>query len=259
MHLTTSATPPLSGTTRMAERRLTRRDNQRKARRQRAATRLRATVAIVAAALLIAPYAVVPFVTSSAAAASTHTTMRPVQGQLLAVPDDAMSTPLSERGDYMVTQVLPGQYRPYSSTADTFVNDPTSSVQWPFTQGVPIRTWFSGNHTGLDINPGVGTPVQAIADGVVIETGNPSGTYGVYAILEHTINGQKVTSLYAHMQEGSLAVDVGDTVTVGQLVGQVGSSGRSTGAHLHLSVRVEGELVDPYTWLTQAAQASPRT
>jgi murein DD-endopeptidase MepM/ murein hydrolase activator NlpD len=149
----------------------------------------------------------------------------------------------------------------YSSVAGTFVNDPTSAVQWPFTQGVPISSGFgprsvagcgfcSTNHQGLDMNPGAGTPIQAIADGVVAEVGNPSGAYGVWIIIDHVVDGQKVSSMYAHMLLGSLELSVGDTVTVGQIIGAVGSTGASTGAHLHFEIRIDGTLpVDPYAWL----------
>nr|BFF13157.1 hypothetical protein GCM10025699_44600 [Microbacterium flavescens] len=64
------------------------------------------------------------------------------------------------------------------------------------------------------------------------------------------INGQKVTSTYSHMQTGSVTVAVGDTVTVGQIVGAVGSTGNSTGAHLHFEIHLNGVPVDPYPWLT---------
>ena len=68
-------------------------------------------------------------------------------------------------------------------------------------------------------------------------------------VIEHVINGQKVESLYAHMIAGSPTVAVGDTVTVGQTLGLVGSTGASTGAHLHLGISLGGAFVDPYAWL----------
>lgn len=146
-------------------------------------------------------------------------------------------------------------------TANTFTNDPASPIQWPFDVGVPISDGFgyrvapcsgcSSYHEGIDMNPGAGTPIQAIADGVVREVGNPSGSLGVYAIIDHQIDGQTVSSLYAHMAYGSLALRVGQTVKVRQLVGLVGSTGASTGAHLHLGISVDGTPIDPYAWLTQ--------
>lgn len=256
MHSQNSSTSRPPGSTVIVVRRTSRRSARRRQRLRQWAARMRAVVVVAAAAVLIAPYALAPYLASLPTATASDAgdpsgaaIVPSVPSQLLAVPKDAPAATAPGRGDYTVTRVLPGKYRPYSSTADTFVNNPASPVQWPFTQGVPIRTWFSSDHTGLDMNPGPGTPVQAIAEGVVVETGDPSGTYGVYAVIEHTVNGLTVTSLYAHMQEGSLAVEVGDSVEVAQLVGQVGSSGRSTGAHLHLSIRVGDEPVDPYAWL----------
>ena len=146
-------------------------------------------------------------------------------------------------------------------TANTFTNDPASPIQWPFDVGVPISDGFgyrvapcsgcSSYHEGIDMNPGAGSPIQAIADGVVREVGNPSGSLGVYAIIDHQIDGETVSSLYAHMAYGSLALRVGQTVKVRQLVGLVGSTGASTGAHLHLGISVNGTPVDPFAWLTQ--------
>ena len=101
------------------------------------------------------------------------------------------------------------------------------------------------------MNPGRGTPIQIIADGVVSEVGNPSGELGVYAIIDHVIDGQKVSSLYAHMLTGSLRVNVGDQVRVTDIVGQVGSTGMSTGAHLHFGIQLEGAFIDPYEYMKE--------
>jgi murein DD-endopeptidase MepM/ murein hydrolase activator NlpD len=229
-----------------------RRGRRRRVRPARSGpARWRALLAITAATLLIAPYATAPYLSALPLAQASETTeeksARP--NQALSVSTDALEADAASRGDFTVILDVPGKFTPYARTADTFVNNPNSPVQWPFTRGVPIHTWFSVSHLGLDMNPGIGTPVQAIADGVVVETGNPSGTYGVHAVIEHVVDGQKVTSLYGHMLEGSLAVSVGDVVTVGQLVGQVGSSGASTGPHLHFSIYVDGTAADPYAWL----------
>lgn len=149
---------------------------------------------------------------------------------------------------------------PYAHTADTFVNDPESLIQWPFTRGVPIGSGFgyraapcrgcSSAHQGLDMNPGTGTPIQVIADGVVSEAGGPAGNYGQYVIVDHLVDGRLVRSLYAHMLAGSSPLSAGDYVSVGDEVGLVGNTGRSTGAHLHLEIRVDGATaVDPRAWL----------
>lgn len=148
-----------------------------------------------------------------------------------------------------------------TATANTFTNNPASPVQWPFTRGVPISDGFgyrsapcsgcSSMHQGIDMNPGRGTPIQIIADGVVAEIGNPSGELGVYAIIDHVIDGQKVSSLYAHMLAGSLRVGVGDKVRVTDIVGQVGSTGMSTGAHLHFGILLNGTPIDPWPYMKQ--------
>ncbi|ANP74754.1 Peptidase M23 (plasmid) [Cryobacterium arcticum] len=155
---------------------------------------------------------------------------------------------------------LPGVY---SQTANTYVNYLGSAIQWPFLVGVPITTDFgprippcdgcSSFHKGIDMNPGVNTPIQAVANGVVREVSSTDKSgLGVYAIIDHMIEGRLVSSLYAHMTEGTLALAVGDPVLVGQLVGNVGNTGQSTGPHLHFEILLDGVTpVDPYAWLTE--------
>jgi len=143
-----------------------------------------------------------------------------------------------------------------------YTPNPNGTIQWPFTRYVPIASGFgarvapcggcSSFHDGLDFLPGAGAPIGAIAPGVVTIVGQDSGgyaSYGTRVVIEHVINGQKVESLYAHMIAGSPTVAVGDTVTVGQTLGLVGSTGASTGAHLHLGISLGGVFVDPYAWL----------
>ena len=146
-------------------------------------------------------------------------------------------------------------------TAATFVNDPTSAVQWPFPTGVPISDGFgpraapcsgcSTMHKGLDMLPGEGTPIGAIAAGTVIEAVSSDAGLGVSARIEHVIDGRTYVSIYAHMQFGSLLVSEGQQVQVGQQIGEVGNTGQSTGPHLHLEIWQDGTTpIDPYAWLT---------
>jgi murein DD-endopeptidase MepM/ murein hydrolase activator NlpD len=81
-----------------------------------------------------------------------------------------------------------------------------------------------------------------------------SGGYGTHVVINHIINGQKVQSTYAHMIVGSPMVTVGQAVAVGQPLGLVGSTGASTGAHLHLGITVNGSFVDPFAWLKANAR-----
>ncbi len=139
-----------------------------------------------------------------------------------------------------------------------FVNDPNSAIQWPFAVGVPISYGFgmrSGRmHEGVDFTPGAGSPIQAIADGTVRVASASGGAYGVHVIIDHMIDGQLVSSHYAHMQYGSLQVSAGQQVTVGTVLGRTGNTGRSYGAHTHFEILMNGTTaIDPIPWLRQHA------
>ncbi|MCR2817919.1 M23 family metallopeptidase [Microbacterium sp. zg.Y1090] len=104
-------------------------------------------------------------------------------------------------------------------------------------------------HRGVDYMVGAGTPIMSIADGVVIESSESGPGWGVYVKIAHNINGVSVTSLYAHMTYGTRTVQVGDRVSAGQVIGQVGETGRAFGAHLHLEVQVNNSYVNGESWL----------
>nr|WP_245325300.1 M23 family metallopeptidase [Microbacterium amylolyticum] len=106
-------------------------------------------------------------------------------------------------------------------------------------------------HEGIDFVPGEGAPIQSIADGVVRIATEAGGAYGVNVYVDHIIDGQLVSSHYAHMQYGSLQVQAGDTVKVGDVLGNVGNTGRSYGAHLHFEVIVNGTAIDPMPWMQE--------
>ncbi|WP_234660744.1 M23 family metallopeptidase [Agromyces marinus] len=142
----------------------------------------------------------------------------------------------------------------------TFTNNPLGTIQWPFAVGVHIGDRFgyrdcagcSSNHRGQDFNPGLGAQIQAIADGVVVESTDAGGSLGVVTMIDHVIDGQTVTSVYAHMEYDSRRFGVGEVVEVGDVVGTTGNTGMSTGPHLHFEIRiggVDGEWVDPLEWL----------
>ncbi|WP_188744440.1 M23 family metallopeptidase [Agromyces bauzanensis] len=142
----------------------------------------------------------------------------------------------------------------------TFTNNPAGTIQWPFAVGVHIGDRFgyrdcwgcSSNHGGQDFNPGLGAEIQAIADGVVSVSTDAGGSLGVVMMIDHMIDGELVTSVYAHMEYGSRRFEVGDTVHVADVVGTTGDSGMSTGPHLHFEIRIggaDGTKVDPLEWL----------
>ncbi|MBI1844913.1 MAG: peptidoglycan DD-metalloendopeptidase family protein [Actinobacteria bacterium] len=98
-------------------------------------------------------------------------------------------------------------------------------------------------HDGLDFGADVGIPILAAADGVVVSAGERGG-YGNTVLVDH---GGSLSTLYAH--QSTMAVGMGDPVKRGQVIGYVGSTGFSTGPHLHFEVRVNGAPVDPMPYL----------
>ena len=105
----------------------------------------------------------------------------------------------------------------------------------------PVASWCPGGHfhSGVDMAAPAGTPVHAAAAGVAAVAWNPNG-YGLYLIVQH---GGGVSTLYGHLE--STAVVSGDPVAAGAEIGRVGSTGLSTGPHLHFEVRRGGRPVDP--------------
>ena len=100
-------------------------------------------------------------------------------------------------------------------------------------------------HTGLDISAVTGTDIKVVADGTVISAGY-SGSYGYLVKVDH---GNGVETWYAHTSK--MYVKVGEQVEAGDVIAAVGSTGNSTGPHLHLEIRVNGEHVNPQNYLYQ--------
>ena len=98
-------------------------------------------------------------------------------------------------------------------------------------------------HTGLDFRAETGEPARATAAGTVTMAGW-NGGYGKMVEVDH---GNGFATRYAHLS--AIDVAVGDTIRIGQVVGRVGSTGRSTGPHLHYETRVDGDAVDPQKFL----------
>ncbi len=123
----------------------------------------------------------------------------------------------------------------------------------------PIKGWITsgfgaraspltgepGRHMGVDIANEIGTPIRATADGIVTYAGWETG-YGRLVAIEH---GYGYSTRYGHCSR--LEIHVGDEVKRGQVIGYVGSSGRSTGSHCHYEVRIHGIPVNPEKYLPQ--------
>ncbi len=101
-------------------------------------------------------------------------------------------------------------------------------------------------HTGIDLAAPTGTPIYATADGV-IGRADWYSSYGLYISINH---GASMETRYAHLSR--LAVAAGDNIKKGDLIGYVGSTGRSTGPHLHYEVRVDGLAVNPIPYMVES-------
>ncbi|MBE6563623.1 MAG: hypothetical protein E7660_07825 [Ruminococcaceae bacterium] len=101
------------------------------------------------------------------------------------------------------------------------------------------------NHRGIDIPAPYATPIRASNGGTIV-TATGSGSYGNYVVINH---GGGKSTLYAHMS--SIAVGVNQKVTQGQIIGYVGSTGYSTGNHLHIEVRIDGVCQNPLNYLSR--------
>ena len=115
---------------------------------------------------------------------------------------------------------------------------------WPVPNYRYCSRWYGGRHRGVDICAPAGTPIYASAGGTITKAGyNKAGAgtgYGYSVIINH---GGGYSSVYAHCL--SLTVSAGQTVKQGQLIGYVGSTGRSTGNHCHFEIRLNGSYIPP--------------
>ncbi|MFN3707480.1 M23 family metallopeptidase [Microcella sp.] len=181
---------------------------------------------------------------------------------LAATSDDASALPVASRDDWSVTSYAEMMRLRYGNRTFAYATTGAGAVRWPFPFAAPISSGFgsraapcwgcSSYHQGLDFVPGYGTPIQAIAGGTVTLS-QQGGGFGNHVHIDHVINGQRVTSVYAHMIWDSSPLRVGDTIEAGDFVGLVGSSGISTAPHLHFELHLDGVPVDPYAWLVTNA------
>ena len=131
-----------------------------------------------------------------------------------------------------------------AQAAQTASGAVVSPAQGTFTSGYGMR--WGTLHAGIDIANAIGTPILAIMDGTVIDSGPASG-YGQWLRIQHSDGS---VSVYGHMS--TLAVSVGQSVTAGQQIAGMGSEGFSTGSHLHFEIHPSGNgAVDPVGWFAQ--------
>jgi len=117
-----------------------------------------------------------------------------------------------------------------------------------FTSGFGVRSdpfrAGAAMHPGIDLAGAYGTPVYATADGTVLRAGWNNGGYGNLVEIDH---GRGITTRYGHMS--AILVREGEHITRGQQIGRMGSTGRSTGNHLHYEVRIDGRAVNPIPFM----------
>lgn len=148
------------------------------------------------------------------------------------------------------TQVV-SSYKPptpvYSNDDDIPANaediNTGTKFLWP-TISKRITQYYNWSHTGLDIGDKTGNPIYAAEAGKVEKAGWNSGGYGNYVIINH---GNGLKTLYGHASK--LLVSVGDSVSRGETIALIGSTGRSTGPHLHFEVRVDNARKNPLNYI----------
>jgi murein DD-endopeptidase MepM/ murein hydrolase activator NlpD len=139
------------------------------------------------------------------------------------------------------------------TSGDNWLNMADAPSLWPVVG--PITSSFGERqdpfngegafHAGIDISTSFGQPVRATADGVVLTAGLASG-YGREVMVDH---GHGIQTLYGHLS--GFAVSTGQEVKRGQIIGYVGTSGRTTGPHLHYEVRIRNTPVNPHKYLRE--------
>lgn len=177
------------------------------------------------------------------------------QAQADAARDEfSVTLPIVEK----VQQVFSSSGEP-SISGVSFIPAP-GPVRWATDTSPAIGHGVTNSHHGQDLLISQGTPVHAIADGVVMVSGI-EGSYGQYVVIQSVVSGHIVTSLYAHMGIGSQKVSAGQTVTMGQVIGAVGSSGSATGYLLYLRILQDGALCDTITYIkgNPAGGAAPHS
>jgi murein DD-endopeptidase MepM/ murein hydrolase activator NlpD len=145
----------------------------------------------------------------------------------------------------LAAQIRAAQQRSTPSTSPGDTTPSHAGFVWPVSGPVtsPFGWRWGRMHEGIDIGASSGTPIHAAASGTVIYCGWMEG-YGNLVVVDH---GNGLATAYAH--QSAIAVTCGQGVAQGQVVGYVGSTGHSTGPHLHFEVRVNGSAVDPLGYL----------
>lgn len=236
---------------------------------------LRSIAIFGAVGALVAGIALPAFASSkpSEAAPTTVQQLAAVDAQSLVVASQATAAPLA-RGTFSATtpeeiakkkaeEAAAARAAAAASTATASTSSRFNTAGYALTSPgsgevrypLPMGSWnvsrtVGGGHNGADMLAPAGTPIYAAAGGVVRASAESIGGYGVAVMLDSVVGGQRVQTTYGHMLYNSRQVQTGQTVSAGQLIGYVGSTGRSTANHLHFEVWINGGLVEPMSWLS---------
>ncbi len=187
---------------------------------------------------------------------SSNETLDEIAGTLGVTADDIINYPLNNLNpeNPVITPgqwlVIPGGEKPFvpkyvssiSTAAPKGAARGTGNFQWP-TSGSITQEYWSG-HRALDIGAWLGAPILASDAGYVTYAGWDNTGYGNLIIIDH---GNGFVTLYAHLQ--TIYVSVGQEVAKGEQIGEMGSTGNSTGPHLHFEVRLNGVQRNPWGFL----------
>jgi murein DD-endopeptidase MepM/ murein hydrolase activator NlpD/uncharacterized protein YgiM (DUF1202 family) len=184
-------------------------------------------------------------------ATSEEPAVTPSASSAPAAAPSASSAPAAEPGEPQVA----ARAAVAAFTARRPLNDKTYRIaSWYGPRCMPTRG-ASTFHKGQDLSAASGTDVFAVADGTVILAGSSGGGLGQVVAVRHTVNGATFSTVYGHVIDGDAFVRSGATVKKGQRIAEVGSTGTSTGPHLHFEVhsgvwRQSGaEVQDPNAWM----------
>jgi LAS superfamily LD-carboxypeptidase LdcB len=149
------------------------------------------------------------------------------------------------------------QVQTFLATQKTVYPESNTAITSPYGARIGVNPEMSSLtpelHTGTDWSAGTGTPIYAAASGTVVRAGNEVVGDGQIIVIEHNINGEKWSTMYLHVLKATEKVKAGDKVQAGQQIAREGSTGNSTGSHLHFEVwkgeYLKGQSTDPAQWL----------
>ena len=183
---------------------------------------------------------------SKTAAASAERSLRAARNALSDALVQLAALRASQRGVDTKSRTYSSGVRPGSLAWPVVGHTRISSIAGSRVDPVLHR---AGCHAGIDIPAGTGTPIHAAASGIVVSAGTVRG-YGNMTLIAH---GGGMATLYGH--QSRILVRVGQHVLKNQVIGKVGSTGWSTGPHLHFEVRLAGQPFNPLGWFGQSRRA----